>query len=332
MSDPTLVLLIIVGLTAADRPRGSILSTAVGSGLGTDARILVEERASTPTDQEAASTAERIGGNAIAEIAWADAAHSRARLHVYLASDRAWYDQELAFEAPDAPEDRERSIGLLVGAMIRARQSDAEGAPPPVVAPPVTPRAPATAPPLVQAPPVGEQPGPSRAPSQRQWRLGVDVGGLGMTGLGGDGTGLGPALRGRFVVSRLLSLHGGGTLGFGTLHDAGADLTTTRLALGGRFRFARLANGVVALDAGLEGLAVRHVVRRALPEASRERWLSGGHVDAGAAFVLGSAIEVYTTVGMDVVAGATPITLAGERVAEIPLVRGTIEAGARLFF
>jgi hypothetical protein len=35
---------------------------------------------------------------------------------------------------------------------------------------------------------------------------------------------------------------------------------------------------------------------------------------------------------MDVVAGATPITLAGERVAELPPMRGTLEAGVRLFF
>jgi hypothetical protein len=331
MADPTIVLLIVVGLTAADRPRGSVVSTAVGSGLATDARILVEERTSTPTDVEAASTAERLGGSAIAEISWADGTHGRAHLHVYLASDRAWYDQELSFDAADAPEDRERSIGLLVGAMIRARQSEAHSAAAPVVVAPLPPSpAPAPAPAIVASPPVAEQ--PSRAPAARLWRVGLDVGGLGMAGIGGDAPGLGPSVRGRFVLNRALSVHGGVALGFGSLRDAGADMTTTRIGLGGRFRFARLANGSVGLDAGLEGLAVHHVVRRAAPEASRDRWLSGGHVDVGAGFVLFPSLELFATIGMDVVAGATPITLAGERVAEIPPVRATIEAGARLFF
>lgn len=332
MADPTIVLLIIVGLTAADRPRGSVVSTAVGSGLATDARILVEERTSTPTDGEATSTAERLGGSAIAEISWGDGAHGRARLHVYLASDRAWYDQELTFDALDAPEDRERSIGLLVGAMIRARQSEEAGAAaaPAVAAPP--PPAPALAPAILPSPPVAEQPGPMGAPAARLWRVGFDVGGLGMAGISGEAPGLGPSVRARFVLNRALSLHGGVALGFGSLTSAGADLTTTRIALGGRFRFARLAKGSVGLDAGLEGLAVHHVVRRAAPEASRDRWLSGGHVDLGAAFALAPALEVFATVGLDVVAGATPITLGGERAAEIPPVRGTIEAGARLFF
>jgi hypothetical protein len=65
---------------------------------------------------------------------------------------------------------------------------------------------------------------------------------------------------------------------------------------------------------------------------SRDRWLSGGHVDVGVAFVLAPALELYATGGLDVVLGATPITLAGQRVAEIPPARGTLEAGARLFF
>ena len=336
MADPTLVLLIVVGLTAADRPQGSVVSTAVGSGLGTDARILVEERASAPTDEEAASTASRIGGSAVAEIAWADAAHGRAHLHVYLASDRAWYDQELSFDALDAPEDRERSIGLLVGAMIRARQAEADAA----AAPPDSSAAPAAPPPitepaptLVVPPRAAEQPavGPAASPP-RSWRFGIDVGGLGTAGIGGEAQGLGPAFRARVLFGNALSVHGGVAFGFGSLHDAGADMTTTRLALGGRYRFARLAGGVVGLDGGLEGLAVHHVVRRTAPDASRERWLSGGHVDVGAGFVLMPALELYTTLGMDVVAGATPITLAGQRVAEIPPVRGTLEVGARLFF
>jgi hypothetical protein len=219
--------------------------------------------------------------------------------------------------------------------MIRARQAEADAgtAPPDVVPAPVTPPAVIAPPPALVVPPrPAEQPVPRGTGSARSWRFGVDVGALGTAGIGGEAEGLGPALRARVVFGGTLSVHGGVAFGFGSLHDAGADMTTTRLAVGGRVRFARLGGGVVGLDAGLEGLAVHHVVRRTAPDASRDRWLSGGHVDVGAGFVLMPSLELYTTLGMDVVAGATPITLAGQRVAEIPPVRGTLEAGARLFF
>ena len=322
MADPTIVLLIIVGLTAAERPRGSVVSSAVGAGLGTNARVLVEERTAQPTDADATSTADRLGGSAIAEISWADSTHSRARLHVYLVSDRSWYDEELAFEASDAAEDRERSVGLLVGAMIRARQADEP-------APPAPPPPPPSAPPLT--PPPAEGSTAVIAPASRM-RFGFDVGGFGMAGIGGEAPGLGPALRARLVMSSSVSLHGGAALGFGSLPDAAAHMTTTRLAFGGRWRFPPLLNGDVAFDVGLEAIVVHHAVSRTDPEASRDRWLPGGHLDGGLAWSLGRALELYATLGADAVLGVTPITLAGQRVGQIPPVRGTAEIGARILF
>ncbi len=325
MADPTLVLLIVVGLTAAERPRGSVVSSAVSAGLGTNARVLVEERTAGPTDTDAMSTADRLGGSAVAEIAWADATHSRAHLHVYLVSDRTWYDQDLAFDASDAAEDRERSAGLLVGAMIRARQADE-----PVVAAP-TPSIPAAAPAIMQ-PSAVEQPSPPVVARARRLRFGVDIGGFGMAGIGGEAPGLGPAMRARLVLDRSVSIHGGVALGFGSFPDAGAHMTTTRIAFGGRWRFPPFLSGDVALDLGLEAIAVHHAVSRTDPQASRDRWLSGGHLDGGLAWSLHRALDLYGTLGADVVLGATPITLAGERVGQIPPVRGTAETGARLFF
>lgn len=335
MADPTIVLLIVVGLTAADRPHASIVSSAVAGALGTSARVLVEERTTPPTDGEAASTSERLGGGAIAEIAWASSTHARAHVRVYLGSDHTWYDDELAFDAPDAPEDRERSIGLLIGAMIRARQGDSQASPaevPPAPPPSRDPEtAPANVPATLDAPTTTEQQPPSSLATRRM-RLGLDVGGLGMTGIGGEAPGLGPSVRARLTLTPALSVHGGAGLAFGSLSDAGAEMTTTRIVFGSRWTFARVTSGNIGFDVGLEGVVVHHDVRRSAPEASRSRWLSGGHVDLGVGWPLASALDLYATVGTDVVLGATPITVAGERVTSIPPVRGMLEAGARFFF
>ncbi len=328
MAEPTIVLLVVMGLTTADRPRGSVVSSAVAGGLGANARVLVEERVARPTDAEATSAADRLGGTAIAEIAWSDATHSRALLHVYLSSDRSWYDQELSFDAPDAPEDRERSIGLLVGAMIRARQAED-----PAVPGPASPalRPPAAAGATTRPPTAAEPPGPAVVAARRR-RFGVDVGGFGMAGIGGEAPGLGPAMRARWLLNRAVSLHGGGAVGFGSLPEAGAHMTTTRIGVGGRWRFLAFLNDALALDAGLEAIAVHHVIHRTVPEASRDRWLSGGHVDGGGVASLGRSFELYATLGADVVFGATPITVAGARVAQLPPARVTAEAGARILF
>jgi hypothetical protein len=324
MADPTIVLLIVVGLTALERPRGSVVSSAVEAGLGSTARVLVEERSSTPIDADATATAARLGIGVVAELAWTDATHSRAHLHVYLASDLSWYDQDLSFDATDATEDRERSAGLLVGAMIRARQ--------PEEAPKA---APAPAPVVTAPPPTADEPGPNPTVSslRNRRRFAIEVGGLGMAGVGGEAPALGPAMRARLVLDRSLSLHGGVGVGFGSLPDAGASMTTTRLALGGRWRFPTLFRSeAVVLGVGVEGIVVHHAVTRAAPEASRDRWLGGGHLDVGVDWSLAPTFELYGTIGSDVVLGATPITLAGQRVAQLPPVRGTAEAGARINF
>ncbi len=337
MADPIIVLLVVVGLTAGERPRGNVVSSAVEAALGASARVLVEERTSTPLDADATSTATRLGIGAIAEIAWADQARSHAHLHVYLANDLSWYDQDLSFDVTDALEDRERSAGLLVGAMIRARQPEerTSAAPAPAAAPGAT-ALDATAPGATAPPPPAIDAAPISAPdiaTLRGWRFAIDVGGLGMAGVGGEAPGLGPAMRARVLLDRSASIHAGVAVGFGSLADAGATMTTTRLALGGRWRFPSLfRTDAVVFGLGLEAVAVHHAVTRSAPDASRDRWLGGGHLDGGVDWSLGRAFELYGTVGSDVVLGATPITLAGQQVAKIPQVRATAEIGARITF
>jgi hypothetical protein len=325
MADPALVLLILIGASSADRPHAPLLSTAVSDGLGRSARIVVEERDADPSDEEAASLADGMRGSAVAEIAWGDEQHTRARVHVYLAADRSWYDRELSFEKGDALEERERAIGFLVGAMIR----DTEAALTMPPRPPVVVSEPARAP-VVRAPEI-DAPAPPPPARETASRFAVDVAGLVSTGIDGDAAGLGPSLRGRVVVAGALSLHAGASLGFGSIAGADARMTTTRLVAGGRFRWLTVARDL-SFDLGLEALAVNHAVRRDDPIAARDRWLAGAHTDVGVGWRASRLLEPFATVGVDAVLGKTPINVAGVRLAQIPPFRGVAELGVRMHF
>ena len=323
MADPTLVLLIVIGTSPAARPHGSTVSAAVVDALGRDARVLVEERPDDPSDAEAAALADAVRGSAVAEIAWGDEAHSRVRLHVYLAADRTWYDREVTFEPADAVDERERAIGFLVGVMIRETEGVAltlPARPPPIVSQPA-PAAATSAAGVPPKPPVGDAPK----------RFGVDVAGVMATGIEGDAAALGPSLRGRLLATVALSFDAGASIGFGSIDAAEATMTTTRIVVGGRWRWLTIGRDL-AFDLGLEALAVHHAVRRADPAADRDRWLGGAHADLGAGWSVSELLEPFVTAGVDAVAGNTPIHVASVRLAHVPPFRAILELGVRMRF
>ena len=322
MADPTLVLLILIGASAADRPHAATVGDAIGDALGGDARILTEERSSALADAEAASVADGVGGSAVAEIAWSDGDHTHARLHVYLSADRIWYDRDVSFEPDDAPAERERAIGFLVGTMIR--ETAAVGLSLPVRPPAVTSQ------PLPAAAPRAEVVVPP-APREATSRLAVDFGGVATSGIEGAAPSLGPLLRGHVTVGGGLSLHAGGSMGFGSIDAADARMMTSRLVGGARWTWWTVARGL-SFDVGLDALAVNHAVQRADPAADRDRWLAGAHADVGVGWRASDILEPFATGGLDAVGGSTPITVGGSRVTQIPPFRATVELGLKTHF
>ena len=326
MADPTLVLLIVIGASAAERPQGSTVSAAVADALGRDARVLVEERADDPSDAEAAALADAIRGSAVAEISWADAGHARARLHVYLASDRSWYDRDVSFDRADALAERERAIGFVVGAMIRETQGMV--LPPAARTPPVIPT---PAPPLISTSTSAAEVDARPVPREEERRFGADVAAVATTGIDGDAPGLGPSFRGHVFVTDALSLHAGASLGFGSIEAADARMSTTRIVAGGRARWLTVGRDL-SFDLGIDALAVHHAVHRAEPFADRSRWLAGAHTDFGLAWRASAFVEPFATAGVDAVLGNTPIAVAGIRLAQIPPLRAVFELGVKMRF
>ena len=75
--------------------------------------MLVEERPAAADDANVRDVAERLKAGAVAEVRWANAQRSRAVVHVFVTSDRRFYDRELSFSPADELDERERAAGLL---------------------------------------------------------------------------------------------------------------------------------------------------------------------------------------------------------------------------
>jgi hypothetical protein len=322
MADPILVLLIVLA-TGDDRPRSALVGGTAREAVGSETRILVEEPAAPPNDDEAARLSERLHASAVAEVRWDDPRHDRAHVHLYLADDHRWYDRDVSFEAADAPDERDRAVGFLVGAMVRAALPSPVPDPPSVVAvaaAPIAPGPPAENPTLVQ-------------PGARTVLFAADIAAEGAVGIAGEATAIGPSARAIASFHGPFGLQLGGALRFGEVQAAQASSRTVRIGAGGFWR-ALETRGPRGIEVrlSLDVLAVHHQVHRESPDLARERWVAGLLVGAAVGWHATSTLEPFVGAGVEGVFGPTPITVAEREVAEIPPLRATVTLGFRIHF
>lgn len=342
MADPVIVLLIVVAGASPNRPHAAVVGAGVREALGADARVLFEERDVEPTDEAARSLGAEVNVSAVAEMKWLDRDRSRANVRVYVSADDAFFNREIEFRKTDAPEEREKAVGLLVGAMVRAATSN--GAPAPVAteldvtdATPVpaaaTPSAPPMAPP---APPAADNPPRSSAaappPSRTRWRS-VDVSATSALAIGGEGSGIGPSVGVQAFLVRFLAVRASAAARLGTIDQVDAASAAYRFGIGPAFRvLGTEPNDRLAVQFALEALAVDQVATRSSPPARRDRWLPGSYATVQVGYRMSPVFEPYVGIGMETVFGSTPIVLDGKAEAVLPRVRMTADAGARVHF
>lgn len=325
MADPTVVLLILVAGASADRTRTAVVGAGVREALGADARVLVEERDRPPSDPEARDLALRLNASAVAELRWLDDGRSRAMLHVFVAADRGFYDREIAFAPQDIQDERERAVGLLVGAMVRAAARTDEEPTTPLGAPPATSAQPAAAP--------AERPITAVAPPPALRRFAVDVGATSALAVSGHGSGLGPALGTYVYLTSRIAVRASGAARFGSIEEASASTTTVRLGAGPAIRL--IGSGErepFALHVVMEGIVLNHAVRRESPAAREDRWIGGAYVGVSAAWRAATALEPFVGLGGEIAFGTTPVVIDGATAATIPMARLTADVGLRFRF
>jgi hypothetical protein len=319
MADPTLVLLVVLGGAPGEPAmNGPTVGDAIRASLGASTRVLVEDHRALFTDQEMAVTAERTRADAVATVAWSAPKAANAHVRIFIASNRVFYDRDLAFGEGDAMAERERSVGFVVGAMVQTAASEP---PPPEAPPPLPPPAP---PEIVPAP---ERPTP---PPPRARMFSIDAALLGAAGIGGAALGAGPRLGGGWRFDPRFVVRIGGSVAFGSIDDAAASTVAYRMT--GSLGWRALSLPWSALEVGLGAVVVNHRVSRDTPEATRDRWTSGGQLSLRFEIRGADRISPFVSLAGELVGGKTPIVVHEHTAAEIPLLRVLAEAGATFAF
>jgi hypothetical protein len=322
MADAVLVLLIL-GAAAGDAPPSAVtVQEAMREAIGSDVRVLVEER-TTPSDADIRSSATTLHASAIAEAHWIDPAHLHAHVRIFVAPDDAFYERDLDFTPVDALPERERVIGFTAGGMIRVSTAMT-----PLLAPPTS--EPARPPPIPidvvpTPPPKKERPHESSAP-----RFVLAVHALGTAGADAEMWEVGPALSFGYNVLPTLELRLRGTVAFGSIRAPSARLLETRAGGGALWTVAR--SGGLRLGIAVDAWAVLESVSRASPDATRELWLPFLGVGAGLGYELTPSLEPFIELGTEATFTTTHITVGGASAGQVPSYRGLAATGLRARF
>jgi hypothetical protein len=332
-STGALSLVILVASGSANEPATTAMVGAVREALGGDAEVLVREVPVEPaeqqgglhvTDEEAVALGTSLHADAIVELQWRDADHRRALLHVRVRSEPRWADREVGFDALDAQPERGRMIGFAVASMMPD-----ELRPPPIPPPPPAPEGP---------PPPSDVPSPVRAsvptPGRPiRWRGAVDSAVMGS--LGGNATGIGGAVSGRWDFAQHFSLRLGAAARAGQVPAAGASTLILYGAVGLVWRALEATDKTgLGLSARVDFLGMRDQVDRPSTDggASQASLILPGADVALEASWLFRWVSVFVSIGAEGAFGATPVYVHSERIATIPPVRGVTELGGRFHF
>jgi hypothetical protein len=312
---------ILVASGTSSDPTTTAMARAAREALGGDAAILVREVPQPPADEDALALGHTLGANAVVELLWKDAEHRRATLHVRVDPGTRWADRDIGFDPLDADAERGRTIGFALASMM----PEEARAPQPVAPPPPQPPDDRLAPP----PPPPEPPG-----EPLRWRGAVDA--AGDASLGGNATGFGGALSGRWDFAPAFSLRVGVAARAGQVSAADASSLIVSGAVGIVWRM------VPATTRRSFGLAARLDVLGIVDEVSRPATdggashaslvLPGADLALEASWLFAGRLALFAAVGGEAAFGDTPVFVHSERVATIAPVRGTFELGARVHF
>jgi hypothetical protein len=295
--------------------------------LGNEDAVVVRE-VEVPSDGEALRIERAVPSQTVAQVAWLDPAHTRARVRVHAAETGRWTERTIVFSSVDTSVERGRALGFAVTSML----------PEETLAANLHRRA--EGPPVLSRTPDGDY--------GTSLRLAL----VGTLGLGGNATGLGGAVAGEFYVTPtwLVRLSFSARQGDVALRNETAAQSATDLAgyvgLGVAYWPMRRSPGrALTLGVRVDALVLFHSVKGPRLEGDpafamermvivrRNKVLPGlGAMGEVAWNVLGP-VEMVASLGLEIAAGNTPLELNGKPTEKkIPILRAVGEAGIRLSF
>lgn len=332
MSTP-LVVLVLVGTSAAHDPASAGVSAAMEQALSGQARVLSREVEELPTDDAALAMGRAAGADAIAEIAWSDARREHVKVHVHTGAATLWVDRRVEFATTDAPAERERTIGFTLASMLPAR---ARSEPDTYVTSP--------APPVASPPTEGSSPGdaalagqtaPPAAQAPEHRRLGsVELALVGAIGKTGYANGVGAAL----AIERTL---GGpwsarAEVGWRSGDAAAADARTLMLYLTPGIAWRPLLpDRERPFGLGVRGayVIVREQLTRSIDGAAPPgQWQSGAKAVLEGAWQFADGALAVLALGGEATFGTLDVVVNGRTVASIDPLRLIGEAAVQARF
>jgi hypothetical protein len=314
------------------------MAVATQDGLDPSAVVLVREvpDATLASDARAMSLAEVVHADAIAVLTWPDAEDRRAHVHVFAARPGRWIDRDIEFRGIDAPDERGKTLGYAVAAMVLPRPEAPPKEPPPTPEP--GPRETARGP--VQSardlPPKPEPAPPPASPPPRDATFSIDVVGTGSDGIGGSAGGFGSEASARWRFYGPLAARIGGGFRIGDVAGAQASSAVLRIDAGFAVRLVSLGRsrpvtiGLRADGVALYELLTRQETNGASSAGSRWQPAVDGMAELGWVFVPGAAFVAAG--GAEVAMSRTRVLVDGAQAATIPRVRILGEFGIRASF
>jgi hypothetical protein len=316
---PAVVLAIVIATHDVDDQATEAMRATAAEALGSPEAVAVRN-VEVPSDGEALRVERSIRAQAVGQVVWLDAAHTRARLRVHAVETDRWIERTIAFSTVDTPVERGRALGFALTSMLPEETLAANPHRRP------------------------ERPPEISKTAEGDFGTSIRLGGIGSLGLGGNATGVGGAIAGEFYVTPtwLVRLSFAARWGhLPVLSPKATDLAGYG-GLGVAFWPMRRTPGR-SLSAGVrvDALVLFHSVtgpsdEPGNPETTNSKPLPGIDVLGEVAWNMLGAVEIVTSLGLEAALGSTPLEL-GPRdntvvVGHIPVVRAVAEAAIRLSF
>ena len=339
MADPFVVLVFIAAERAEDAAVRAI-GPALRKSLANGAVVLVEERATLPTDAEARAFGANVHAEAIVEIEWDAVATERVRIHLFRSDYARWIDRSMAFSDADKPAERGRSIGLAASSTLTKTREEVAASEGPLDPEPHAAPASPLVDPSGEAPTLPSRPAPPappvavttlRAPAtppRDAPRASLALGARGGVGLGG------PSFSARWYPLARVGIGATASTSFGSVPAFGARASTSDLGGGA---FVPLLGGPThryELGVSVDLLAVeRSLTEEGLAgEVTRSRWVLGARAEVSGVVFVSSTLG--PTLGVSLDSAFAPIDVRrGQRVvATLPVARATLFLGVAARF
>jgi hypothetical protein len=314
-------LVIYLSATDAADPGAPVLVRSAQEVLGDQAQV--ELRTTTSELPDSALSNTEPGVDAAATVVWLNSEHRRAVVRCYVGRLHRVVKRELSFDEDADPKERERMLGFVVASLLipEAEQSVAP-APRPDEA-------------HVQRNALEEPNAPP--PTAREHFIGMaELVGLGATGIGGAAAGFGASLAGRWLFAPSLALRLAAGLRRGDIPRASAISEMEFVGIGLAIESPVTRSSRFSVGGRASALLLRHELDHlsaddAVP-ARKSRVMPGADAVLEGGWRLSSSAGVVVGVGAELALGHIDVSVKGNKVAEIPPLRGLVELGIQARF